>query len=250
MQISSATALILDVFDLQERDRIVALLTAEQGQKRGVARGSRTKYSRFAGQLQPLAKIAVSWFEKEGSDLVRITDVGLLRPAARLQEDLEGILLTSYMAEHMKQFAQEGEPSGHLFRLLDTTLEALLAGVDRDLAARYYEIWMLRLSGIFPVPRECPVCGSSYDGRALLVEAEGALVCRSCGAGERHVSVGAPELELLVRSGRESLAALAQAPPGPAVLKRIERLCARVRRSFLQAELKSYRVMKETLHSL
>ena len=201
VQILSAKALILDVFNLQERDRIVAFLTAEHGAKRGVARGSRTKYSRFAGQLQPLAKVAVSWFEKDGRDLVRITDVALIRPAAALQEDLEGILLGSYLAEHMKEFAQEGEPSEKLFRLLDSTLEALLAGVDRNLAARYYEVWMLRLCGIFPVPRECPLCGRPYGGRAVLMESEAALVCRRCGADGRHVVIGGAELEFLERSG-------------------------------------------------
>ena len=248
--ISSATAFILDVFDLQERDRIVTFLTAERGRKRGVARGSRTKYSRFAGQLQPLAKVEASWFEKEGRDLVRITDVSLVRPAARLQEDLEGILLASYLAEHMKEFAQEEEPSERLFRLLDSTLEALLAGVDRQLAARYYEVWMLRLCGIFPVPRECPLCGRPYAGRAVLVESEGALVCRRCAGERRQLVVGAAELDFLERSGRESLKRLARRPPPPAVLGRVEALCAKIRRQFLQAELKSYLVMRQTLDSL
>ncbi len=250
MQISNATALILDVFDLQERDRIVTFLTAEQGKKRGVARGSRAKYSRFAGQLQPLAKVATSWFEKDGRDLVRISDVSLVRPAAALQEDLEGILLGCYLAEHMKEFAQEGEHSETLFRLLDSTLEALLAGVDRQLAARYYEVWMLRLSGIFPVPRECPLCGRAFGDRAVLLESEGALVCRSCGAERRQLVIAAAELEFLLRSGRESLPQLARRPPAAAVLGRIEALCARIRRAFLQAELKSYRVMRQTLEGL
>ena len=53
----SGEALILDVFDLQEKDRIVTLLTRERGKKKGVAPGARRKYSRFAGQLQPLAKV-------------------------------------------------------------------------------------------------------------------------------------------------------------------------------------------------
>jgi DNA repair protein RecO (recombination protein O) len=250
MQIRHATALLLDVFDLQERDRVVTFLTAEWGKKRGVARGSRAKYSRFAGQLQPLAKVEVSWFEKDGRDLVRISDVSLVRPAAALQETLEDILLTSYLADHMKEFAQEEEASERLFRLLDTTLEALLAGTDRHLAARYFEVWMLRLSGIFPVPRECPLCGRPYDGKAVFVESEAILACGRCGAGHRRLEVGAADLEFLVRSGRESLAQLEAAPPAPQVLSRIETLCGSIRRQFLQSELKSYRVMLDTLRAV
>lgn len=242
----SAPAILLDVFDLQERDRIVAFLTAEWGKKRGVARGARAKYSRFAGQLQPLAKVQVSWFEKEGRDLVRISDVALLRPAAALQTDLEGILLGSYLADHMNQFALENEASDKLFRLLDSTIEALLGGSDRALAARYFEVWILRLAGIFPVPRECPSCGRPIADRAFVQPGDAELVCAECG-GEGRLEIGGGVLDFLRRSARENLASLGGRPPSAAVLERTEELCARVRSSFLQYELKSYQVMRRTL---
>ncbi len=244
-----APALILDVVDLQERDRIVTFLTSEHGQRRGVARGSRTKYSRFAGQLQPLAKAQISWFEKDGADLVRINDVSLLRPAAGLQSDLEGILLGSYLAEHMKEFTLENEPSEKFFRLLDSTLEALLAGGDRILAARYFEVWVLRLSGIFPPPRACPLCERALERRAAFLESESALVCAECG-GENHWMLGAGELDFLMRSARENLSTLARNPPAASVLGHVEELCAKVRRNFLQSELRSYQMMKQTLATL
>lgn len=247
MQTLSADALLLDVVDLGERDRIATFFTAEHGKRRGVARGSRAKYSRFAGQLQPLAKVRVSWFQKEGRDLVSLTDLDLLRPAAPLMEDLEGILLTSYLAEHLREFVQEEEPAERPFRLLDTTLEAMLAGVDRNLAARYFEVWILRLSGIFPVPRECPLCDSPLRPGAVLVESEGAVVCGPCGEGERGFFLQASDLEFLNDSGRLNLGQLAERRPDPALLRRIEEICGRVRRNFLQAELRSYRVMQETL---
>ncbi|MCP4661677.1 MAG: DNA repair protein RecO [bacterium] len=251
----SAPALILDLFDLGEKDRLVSFLTAEWGKKRGVARGARAKYSRFAGQLQPLARVEVRWFEKEGRELVRISEVDLLRPAMALQEDLEGILMGSYLAEHMMEFAQENEASERLFRLLDTTIEALLAGADRQLAARYFEIWVLRLSGIFPVPRQCPLCGRPLAGKALLDQGEAALVCPGCAASESvpgagRFAIGEPVLDFLRRSGSENLDQIARRLPDAGVLERVEELCARVRRHFLQHELKSYRVMRQTLASL
>ena len=93
MGILSGEAIPLDAIDLHERDRIVTFLTAEWGRKRGVARGARAKYSRFAGQLQPLSKVAARWFEKEGRELVRIESVELIAPCRALLEDLDGILL-------------------------------------------------------------------------------------------------------------------------------------------------------------
>lgn len=258
MRIYDAEAILLDVVDLQERDRIVTFLTAEHGKKKGVARGSRTKFSRFAGRLQPLAKVKVRWVEKTGRELVRVSEVDLLRPAAPLQSTLEGILVGSYLAEHMAEFAQEDEDSDKLYRLLDSTLEALLGGVDFWLAARYFEIWVLRLTGIFPTPWQCPLCGEALGDRALLLEADAALVCPRCAGAVAeedpsaavggHREVGAEELDLLRRTAKTRLRDL-ELPPAR-VLCRIEDLCARVRRQFLQRELKSYHVMRKTLNSV
>jgi DNA repair protein RecO (recombination protein O) len=248
MGLHTSEAILLDVFDLHETDRIVTLLTRDAGKRRGVARNARRKYSRFAGQLQPLAKVRATWFEKEGRDLARISAVELLRPAQGLQGDLEGILLGSYLAEHMLEFAQENEAGDHLYRLLDSTLEALLAGADRSLAARYFEAWVLRLSGIFPPPHECPLCGGPFGAAgAALAAGEGSLVCRGCAGAGRGWPVGAAALDFLARIGRESLGKMGRKLPPPAVLEEVEELCGRVRRFFLQRELNSYRVMRQTL---
>ncbi len=249
MSLVSADALLLDVFDLQEHDRIVTFLTAERGKKRGVARGARRKHSRFAGQLQPLARARVTWFEPPRSELVRIRSLELTRPATFLQGDLEGLLLGAYLADHMLEFAQENEASHELFRLLDTTLEALAAGADRDLATRYYELWVLRLAGVFPAASECLECSRDLAAGAVLPPGGEGLVCGRCGGG-RGLEIGGGAVELLRRSARENLVALGARPPAKSVLAEVGELSARLRRSFLQHELKSARVIRETLAGL
>lgn len=255
MGLITAEALILDVMDLHDRDRLVTFLTREHGKKKGVAKGARTKHSRFGGQLQPLAKVQVTWFEKEGAELGRISSVELVRTAHRLQTDLEGILLGSYMADHMLEFAQENDISDHLYRLLDSTLEALLAGVDQDLAARYFEAWVLRLAGVFPSPRSCPSCGRSFEEAGtgtVLPPAGETLLCCDCG-GRAGLMVTAETLGFLRRIGRENLFRLAEAQEVPVTrttLRQVEDLCARVRRCFLQRELRSYEVIRKTTGEL
>jgi DNA repair protein RecO len=243
----SDQALLLEVSNLQEGDRVVELLTHRHGRKRGAAPGARRRYSRFAGQLQLLALVHVTWFERGDRDLVRVREVELVRSAHRLQEDLEGILLACYLAEQVKVFAPEGQADEVLFRLLDSTLVALLAGVDRDLAARYFETWTLHLAGIFPPPRECPGCGGALaGGQAVLPRGGEALLCRRC-AGRGGLAIEPEVVELLVRARREPLAELAVVPPSFASLRRVEQLCGEVRRRFLQHELRSYEVMQRTL---
>jgi DNA repair protein RecO (recombination protein O) len=240
-------AILLDVVDLHEHDRIVTLLTAERGKVRGVARGARRKYSRFAGNLQPLAKVSVSWFHKEGRDLARLTGVEMVRPAERLQRDLEGILLGSCLAGQVLEFAQENEPSHHLFRLADSTLEALLDGVDRNLAMRYFEFWVLRLAGVVPVPGECPVSGRVLGPEGAAVPPSGEGFLHPTVAPPGSLAVGQEAVGFLRRLGRESLRQAALTPPSVAALEEIEAACGRMRRAFLQHEVKSYQVMQEVL---
>ena len=251
VRLHTSEALLLDVRDLQERDRIVTFLTREHGKKSGVTRGARARHSRFAGQLQPLGKAHVTWFEKEGQSLVRISNVELVRPVHRLQADLEGILLGSYLVDHVLEFAQEDEASDLLFRLLDSTIEALLAGVDQDVAARYFEAWVLRLAGIFPPPEGCPECGRALLGRAVLPVQGETLLCVECG-GQRpqSLTVHGETLDFLRRIGRWSLPQAGLAAPKAQTLRQVEELCARVRRGFLQRELRSYDIIQRTRAAL
>lgn len=248
MELLSTEALLLDVFDLHEYDRVVVFLTAEYGKRRGVAPGSRRKYSRFGGQLQPLAKVNVTWAEKENRDLVRLSSVELVRPAEKLYKDLEGILVGSYLAEHMKEFAQENEGDENLFRLLDSTTEALLGGADRVLAARYFESWILRLSGLFPDLDSCPSCERSMLEIGAKIPAKSETpICSECGAGAVGTPISPSALQLLQTMRHRSLPDLAAEPVDRSALSGAEAFSAHIRRYFLDNELKSYRVMQATL---
>ena len=282
--LSSAEAQLLESFDLQDGDRIVTFLTRERGQVRGVAKGARRKYSRFAGQLQPLAKVKVTWFEKEGRDLVRVSGVESVRPSTRLLDELEDILLTSYLAEHVQTFVQENESAELVYRLLDSTVEALIAGTGRppderelrrQIATRRFEVWMLRLAGVFPELGECPGCGRDLvlgDGAVLPASADGfyCVNCASAGGAmlsgamaaggdaragdDDRVAPGALAvppgvMALLHRFGHVRLEELIAEPPPADDLALVERVASRIRRTFLQHELKSYTVMRRTLGS-
>lgn len=271
--ISSAEAQLLESFDLQDGDRIVTFLTRERGQVRGVAKGARRKYSRFAGQLQPLAKVKVTWFEKEGRDLVRVSGVESVRPSTRLLDELEDILLTSYLAEHVRTFVPENESAELVYRLLDSTVDALIAGTGsapeerelrRQIATRRFEVWMLRLAGVFPELGECPGCGRDLvlgDGAVLPHSADG-FYCVDCAAGGGAMAGGAGDddrvapgalavppgvMALLHRFGHVRLEELIASPPPLEDLALVETTARRIRRTFLQHELKSYGVMRRTL---
>ena len=218
MALQTAEALILDVTDLHDRDRIVTFLTREYGKKRGVAQRARVKHSRFGGQLQPLAKVAGD-LVREGGERPRRGSRrwSWCAPPTCCRPTSKGSCSCSYLADHLLEFAQEQEASDHLFRLLDSTLEALLAGVDRDLATRYFEAWVLRLAGVFPSPHACPVLrrtvrGGGGDPAAYRRDAALLRLRRP----QSGCSISGATLDFLRRIGREALPAAAERPPGEA----------------------------------
>ncbi len=245
MRIVTSEAILLDAIDLHEKDRIVAFLTAEEGQKRGVARAARTKFSRFAGALRVPSRAEVEWVEKEGRDLVRLSEVRTVESWRHLHEELDALLVASYCAEQARIFAQENEPRPLLYRLLGSLFGALDRGADPDVAARYFEVWLLRLEGIFPAPESCPRCDRTLADEAVLASVEAILLCPDCGgAGSAGLRLDAPALDLLRATRKLGLEELEAAGPPPAALRSVEELCARVRRHFLGHEVRSYGVLR------
>ena len=123
---------------------------------------------------------------------------------------------------------------------------------ERDVALRYFESWLLRLAGVFPAPDRCPSCARplAEAGAALAASGE-SLLCRRC-AGENvgSVPVSNAALEFWRRVARESLTKVAAAPPSAATLAEVEEIVGRIRRHFLQGEIRSYRVLRRTLAGL
>ena len=248
MRLLTDEAFVLEVMDLSDRDRLAVLFTRRHGQKRGAARNAKRRYSRFAGQLQPLARVEVTWAEKENRDLVRIRSLELRHSAEAIQQELEDLLLGAYLSEHLKVFAPENEADEVLFRLFASTVEALEKGVDRNLAARYFEAWLLRRAGVLALPTECPSCGRLlYEVGGILPPAGESVVCADCSDGVSGLEVTAEEILFYLETTRRNLMQMATLETPERVLRQLEKLHAQVRRRFLQWELKSYGVMKRVL---
>jgi recombinational DNA repair protein (RecF pathway) len=117
-------------------------------------------------------------------------------------------MLLPYLAESALTFVPESEQGGEVYRLVRHVLDALSAGVPAPLAARYFEVWLLRFAGVLP----------EEDAPAVVRPLLGAM-------------------------RKLSLAALSRKPPTPAALDALEDMTREARRAFLGHELKSYRFL-------
>lgn len=242
MRHSASDAFVLGTYPLREKDRIVSFLTRDAGKKRGVARGARGPRSGFSGALEPMTEVRVLYFEKEGRELVSIDSADVLRSSFPLSSDLDRALLLSALAESLQTFVSDSEPAEPFYRLARHALDALFAGAAAESVSAYFDVWILKLSGLFPTPNECAVCGGPLDrAEALLFdESRPGFVHSECRRGEAlRVS---PE-------GREALRRVLSAPLDPSGrpegLAEVSQVARRARRHFLGHELKSQRVLAE-----
>jgi DNA repair protein RecO (recombination protein O) len=244
VRLHTSDSFILGTYALRETDRIVSFLTRDAGKKRGVARGARRSKSAFSGMLEPMTEASVVYYEKEGRELVSINAADAIRPSFALSKDLDKALLLSTLAESLETFVSESDPAEAFYRLGRHAMDALFAEAPAPLVAAYFDVWILKLSGLFPDPRECAGCGRPLEtsGALLYDERRPGFIGSECRHGETL---------RLTPEARATLAAFLSGPLDPAArpegLAEIARVSRLARRHFLGHELKSQRVLAEVL---
>jgi DNA repair protein RecO (recombination protein O) len=205
----------------READLIVSFFTRDHGKLRGVARGARRLKSRFGAALEPMSRSRIIFFEKEGRDLVTLDHADLLLSLhERAGGELEVSWTLQYIVEVVDSATIEGSAEPLLYRLLVAVTDGLASGVSPKIAARYFELWILKLHGVLPDLGSCGICGGRIQGAAGVMGGGEGLVCSSCFREEdrRGRRVGRKALGWLREAQRAKVTELApggrtDAPP-------------------------------------
>lgn len=191
MGLVETEALILKSYNLSDADKIVVLLTREEGLVRGVARGAKRLKSRFGGTLEPFSVVNLAFFRKEDRELVSIRQIELERSFFKDASELGFLQKFGYLSELLISFAPPHDPNERLYKMTRVCLEAASEnkGVEGSLEsiALYFELWLLRLGGFLPPWAECSRCRRTLeDEEEVSLEADFRVVCGLC----RKVSEG------------------------------------------------------------
>jgi DNA repair protein RecO (recombination protein O) len=185
MSLITTDAIVLRTYNLAEADRIVLCLTRTAGLVRAVAKGARRMKSRFGASLEPFTLIRLAFYEKENRELVTISQVEILKSRFELASQPEASEVLAYMGELVSEFAPPHESNEKLFRMMCACVDALATAPDSaPLVTRYFEVWLLRLAGLFPDVRACGECGVRIeDGDSAYLDVEVKPYCRNCARG-------------------------------------------------------------------
>lgn len=175
-------AFVLRTYTLAEADKICIFLTKDLGKVRGVAHGARKMKSRFGSSLEPFTEVALTYFHKEGRELVSVSGCEIIRSNfENASRNVETAFVFSYFSELLTEFLPDHEPNERIYRLVAATIDA--CGEDADLASllRYFESWLLRLVGFFPDTSSCSLCGMKTEvGNLVYLAIEGTPRCAAC----------------------------------------------------------------------
>lgn len=182
MAIVETEGLILKSYSLSEADKIIVLLTRNEGLVRGVAKGAKRLKSRFGGSLEPFTIVNISYFQKEERELVSITQIELVKSFFASASDPFFLQKFAYLAELIVNFAPPHDPNEKLYRMAKICLETAVSDIDGlESIALYFELWVLKLGGYLPDWNVCNNCKNliTLDENSSL-QSGFQLLCQNC----------------------------------------------------------------------
>ena len=213
---------VLRETETKETDKILTLLTWDQGKISVIARGARRKNCKFAAAAQSLAYS--EWTLYQHRDWHYASDASTLDLFTGLRNDLTALARAWYMAELTESVAPEAVPEPELLRHLLNGLYALSAlHKPPSLVKPAFELRLLCLVGYEPLVDACAVCGRTDPEEPVLDAVQGVLSCKACGTGAqtplcrdslaaiRRVIYGDPKRLYSFRLGPEPLRRMTRA---------------------------------------
>ncbi|MCA1564974.1 MAG: DNA repair protein RecO [Acidobacteria bacterium] len=183
MGVSETEAIVLRTYKLAEADKITVFLSQNSGVMRGVARGARRLKSKFGAALEPFTVISLSYFEKEGQELVAIRQAEILRSYFELSKNTEIVVALEYIGGLILEFTPPHEPNEKIFRMIRACVEAIASAPENIRhITRYCEVWLLKLAGFLPDLRACVNCKRPLgeNRETAYLGTDGALRCDKC----------------------------------------------------------------------
>jgi DNA repair protein RecO (recombination protein O) len=182
-------AVVLRTQKLGEADRIITLLTRENGRVRAVAKGVRRTSSRFGARVEPFMLVDVQLYRGRSLDVVnQVETIGPYGTA--IARDYAAYTAGTAMLETAERLTEtEADPALQLFLLLAGGLRTLAEhSHEPGLILDAFIVRALAVAGWAPSFVDCARCGDPGPQSAFAIALGGAVCarCRPPGAATPH----------------------------------------------------------------
>lgn len=199
MPLYRAEVLVLRARDYRDADKIVTLLTRQEGKVSAVARGARRPKSRLAAAMQPFTYLDCQlWRGRSSLDTVSQCEV--LDGFRAIREDLDRTAAAGYVADLADELSRERDADPVFFDLALAGFRLVATAPDLDLLLRVVEVRFLDRAGFRPGLEACASCGGPVPAAGVRYSADlGGVLCGRCPAGRSALAVSRGAVESLRR---------------------------------------------------
>lgn len=198
MALYNADGIVIRVRNFAEADKILVLLTREEGKVQVVAMGARRPRNRFSAATQIFTQVRAQLFS--GRSLDTLSQVEIVESFRNLREDLVRMAYATYACELMDALLPDRQRQEAPFLLLLTSLHLFNEPtMAPEPILRAFELKLLSMLGFRPNLGACVNCGTEAIQRNDAVRfspALGGALCPTCsaeGEGAIRLSLGALE---------------------------------------------------------
>jgi len=162
--------------DFGDSDRMLSILTAEEGLIRASAKGVRRLKNKLAGGTQLFCYGEFILYP--GRETYSVYNCDVIESFSEISLSPEKFTYGAHMLKIVNDIVQEGQHSEETLSLLLNSLFVLNKGEKKPLLTiRIFELRLLCIAGFMPSIAACGVCGK--DGLLFSVDANG-MVCGNC----------------------------------------------------------------------
>lgn len=171
--------LVIKEINTGEADKIITVLTAEEGKISIAAKNARRAKSSLGAGSQLFAYSDYMLFK--GKELYNMSSCQVIEPNYEIRNDIEKLIYCSHILELILDNVQEGEPSEEILQLLLNTLY-VISKTNRplNLVTRVFELRLMSLLGYEPHVISCVNCGKAQDENMYFDFDSSGLVCKNC----------------------------------------------------------------------
>ncbi len=232
-------ALSLRKMPLGEADLLLTLYTRDAGKLRAVAKGARKTTSRLVGHFEPITlnRLALA----KGRNLDIVTQAQVIDNFSDLKSDLTGLTQGLYIVELLDGFGSEANPNPELYQLSLEALRAVGRAPESEMPLRFFELHLLRASGLMPELYDCVECRRTLEpGQHRFSPDRGGTLCLECQPPETSVrSLSLSTLKVLRMLHRTPLPEIPDLNMGQTVALELKSVLGATVRYWLDKEIRS-----------
>lgn len=171
--------LIIKQQTVGESDRLVTVLTADEGVLRAFARRAKNIKDSKNSATQILCYSRLNIYK--GRDKYIINDAFPIEVFFELRQDISRLALAQYFCEVIAEFVPEGVASEEYLRLALNALHFLSKGKKSNLVLKaIVEMRLLTYAGFMPDFVACSKCGEYESSAMHFMIDEGSIICDKC----------------------------------------------------------------------